>query len=183
MISILGVDPGMQRFGWSHVTLEDGVISLGLCGLIESPRDTAIAYNDYLDEGIAQIAEQFPVVLSLVQPHVIYAEYVPPGRLGSRSELVVAAVSAAKTIAFQWGIEWRGIAASSWKKIAIDDSTATKARIRNQMLDSFPSLADRHQQQKEEQKAKGEKVIGIPQDVFDSLGIGIAGCKLYDHTD
>lgn len=177
MITILGVDPGAQNFGWAAVTLEDSVISLGLCGLIQTPRSEYPGYNDYLDAMVAQVSEQFPVILSLVQPQMIYSEYVPPGRLGSRSELVTAASSVAKTIAFQWGVEWHGIAASSWKKIVLDDSTATKARIRNHMLDCFPSLASRHKQQKEEQKAKGEKAIGVPQDVFDALGVAIAGCK------
>jgi Holliday junction resolvasome RuvABC endonuclease subunit len=179
MLTVLGVDPGATNFGWAQITLEDNVVSLGLCGLIQTPREDT-PYNVYLNDIVAQITEQFPVILSLVQPQVIYSEYVPPGRLGSRSELVTAASSVAKTIAFQWGIEWHGIAASSWKKIVLDDSTATKARIRNHMLDCFPSLADRHKQQKEEQKSKGEKAIGVPQDVFDALGVAIAGCKQYE---
>lgn len=180
MVSILGVDPGAMNFGWASISLEANEISLGLCGLIQTPRSEYPGYNDYLDACVAQISEQFPVILSLVQPDLIYSEFVPPGRLGSRSELVTAASSVAKTIAFQWGVEWHGIAASSWKKIVLDDSTATKARIRNHMLDCFPSLAQRHKQQKEEQKAEGEKAVGIPQDVFDSLGVAIAGCKLYN---
>jgi Holliday junction resolvasome RuvABC endonuclease subunit len=180
MVSILGVDPGAQNFGWAAVSLEDKELSLGLCGLIQTPRSEYPGYNDFLDACVAQITEQFPVILSLVQPDLIYSEYVPPGRLGSRSELVTAASSVAKTIAFQWGIEWHGIAASTWKKTVLDDSTATKARIRNHMLDCFPSLADKHALQKAQQKAEGEKATGIPQDVFDSLGIAIAGCKLYD---
>lgn len=180
MVSILGIDPGLARFGWSGINLEEGEVSLGLCGLISHPRDTAVPFNEYMDTGIAQIADQFPVLLSLVQPHVIYAEYVPPGRLGSRSELVVAAITTAKTIAYQWGIEWHGIASSSWKKLLVDDASATKARVRNHLLESFPSLQEKHASQKEEQKKLGETVTGIPQDVFDSIGIGIAGSILYD---
>lgn len=179
MVSVLGIDPGMTNFGWGSVVIEDDEIRLGLCGLIAHPRDTAAPYNEYLDEGIAQICEQFPVLLSLVQPTFIIAEYVPPGKLGSRSELVVAAATAAKVLAFQWGIPWYGIGANSWKKSVLDDSAATKARIRNAMIDSFPSLGERHAAQKSEQKDRQEKAVGIPQDVFDSIAIAIAGAKLY----
>lgn len=179
MVSVLGIDPGMTNFGWGSVVVENEEIKLGLCGLISHPRDSAAPYNEYLDAGIAQICEQFPVLLSLVQPEYIVAEFVPPGRLGSRSELVVAAATAAKVIAFQWGIEWRGIGSNSWKKSVIGDATATKARIRNTMIDVFPSLGERHAAQKAEQKSDGEKVVGIPQDVFDSIAIAIAGAKLY----
>lgn len=179
MVSVLGIDPGMTNFGWGSVKVDDEEISLGLCGMISHPRDDATPYNEYLDAGIAQVCEQFPVILSLVQPDFIVAEYVPPGKLGSRSELVVAAATAAKVIAFQWGIEWIGMGASSWKKNVIGDSTATKATIRNSMINAFPSLGERHASQKKEQKSKGEKVVGIPQDVFDAVAISIAGARLY----
>jgi Holliday junction resolvasome RuvABC endonuclease subunit len=176
---ILGIDPGMTRLGYGSVTVEGNEIELGLSGMISHPRDTAALYNEYLNQGIAQIVEQFPVLLSIVQPTFIAAELVPAGRLGSRSELVVAAATAAKVIAFQWGIEWHDVAANTVKKTVAQDGNATKAKIRNAVMDAFPVLAERHKTAKEEQKQAGEKAVGIPQDVFDGIAIAIAGARIF----
>lgn len=177
-ISVLGIDPGMVRFGWGSVLLDaDDKVELGLSGMIAHPRDTNAPFNEYLDEGIAQIAEQFPVILSIVQPTFIVAEQVPTGRLGSRSELVVAAITAAKVVAYQWGIPWHNMGANTIKKSIADDGTATKARVRNAVIELFPVLGERHKAAKVEQKAQGDKMDGIPQDVFDGIATAIAGAK------
>lgn len=179
-ITILGIDPGMVRFGWGSVVLDaEHQIELGLCGMIAHPRDTNAPFNEYLDEGIAQITDQFPVILSILQPTFIAAETVPTGRLGSRSELVVAAITTAKVIAHQWGIPWHNMGANTVKKLITDDGNATKARIRNAIIETFPVLGEKHKAAKVEQKKQGEKMDGIPQDVFDSVAIAIAGAKKY----
>jgi crossover junction endodeoxyribonuclease RuvC len=175
---VLGIDPGLIRLGWGSVSVEEDELSLGLCGLIAHPRDTEAPFNQYLNEGILQITEQFPVVLACVQPDYIYAELVPAGRLGSRSELVVAAVTACKVIAFQWGIDWHDIAANTVKKVVTGDGVATKARVRNAVLDVFPAIVANHKKAKAEQKAAGDtRPEGIAQDVFDAIAISIAGVK------
>lgn len=181
-LSILGLDPGMQKFGYGSVTLIGDEIELGLSGMIAHPRDTNVPFNEYLDEGIAQIADQFPVMLSIVKPTFIVAETVPTGRLGSRSELVVAAITSAKVIAHQWGIPWHNMGANTIKKLIAGDGNATKAGVRNAVIDFFPILGERHKTAKKEQKSEGEKPEGIPQDVFDGIAIAISGAKVYGKT-
>lgn len=178
-LTILGIDPGMQKFGYGSVTLIEDEIELGLSGMIAHPRDTNAPFNEYLDEGIAQIADQFPVMLSIIQPSFIVAEIVPAGRLGSRSELVVAAITSAKVIAHQWGIPWHNIGANTVKKLIAGDGNATKAGVRNAVIDFFPILGERHKAAKKEQKTEGGKPEGIPQDVFDGIAIAIAGAKVH----
>jgi Holliday junction resolvasome RuvABC endonuclease subunit len=179
MNNILGIDPGLTRLGWGAVGVNGEELTLGLSGLIAHPRDTDLPYNKYLNDGILQITEKFPVILSVVQPISIYAEIVPPGRLGSRSELVVAAITTCKVIAFQWGIVWNDVGANTVKKIITDDGTATKARVRNAVIDAFPSIGAAHKKAKLEQKEQGEKrPEGIPQDVFDGIAIAMAGATI-----
>lgn len=176
---VLGIDPGLVRLGWGSVTVQDDEISLGLCGLISHPREDTL-FNEYLNEGIQQITEKFPVILSYVSPDVIYSETVPAGRLGSRSELVVAAVTACKVIAFQWGIEWRDIAANSVKVEVAEHGKATKAQVRNAILSAFPEIQANHKKAKQEQKEQGDKrPVGLPQDVFDGIAVAVAGAKRY----
>lgn len=183
MIIVLGIDPGMARFGWSSVTKDGNKIELGLTGLIAHPRDDASAFNDYLNEGIAQISEQFPVLLSIVQPNLIVSETVPAGKLGSRSELVVAAITTAKTIAFQWGVEWKDIGANTVKKIVCENGNATKAQIKNAVMSEFPLLAQRHKKIKQEQREAKEKASGFPQDIFDAVAIAYAGVQIFGEAD
>jgi Holliday junction resolvasome RuvABC endonuclease subunit len=179
MVNVLGIDPGMTNLGWSSVIYENEVLSLGLSGLIANPRDTAVLFNEYLNHGIEQITEKFPVILSLVTPSFIAAETVPSGRLGSRTELVVAAITSCKVIAFQWGIPWYDIAANTVKKTVTGDGTATKARVRNAVIERFPEIGINHAAIKKDQKEAGEKPIGIIQDVFDAVGIAITGWEKY----
>lgn len=177
---ILGIDPGLIRLGWGSVEVKGEELSLGLSGLIAHPRDTDAPFNQYLNEGILQITEKFPVILSCVRPDVIYAETVPAGRLGSRSELVVAAATACKVIAFQWGIEWKDVAANTVKKIVAEDGKATKAQVRNAVLEAFPPIKIAHKRAKEDQKAEGVKrPEGIAQDVFDGIAVAISGARLW----
>lgn len=179
MFTVLGLDPGMARLGWGSVTIDGENMELGLCGMIAHPRDSADPYNKYLNKGIAQIVEEFPTLLALVRPNFIAAETVPAGRLGSRSELVVAAITSAKVIAFQFGLSWFDVAANTAKKELTGDGTASKAVVRNTIMGIFPVLAERHASEKQSQKALGEKVIGVPQDTFDGLLLAITGAKLH----
>src|SRR5688500_3339083 len=114
---VLGVDPGLTRLGWGSVSVSNDELSLGPCGLIAHPRDTDAPFNKYLDEGLAQLADKFPVLLSVIQPDFIAFETVPTGKLGSRSELVMSAASACKVMAHQWGIPWYNLGANTVKKI------------------------------------------------------------------
>lgn len=179
MVNVLGIDPGMTNLGWGSVIDNGEELSLGLSGLIAHPRDTAATYNEYLNAGIEQITEKFPVILSLVQPTYITSEFVPAGKLGSRSETTVASITCCKVIAFQWGVPWYDIGANTVKKILTDDATATKARIRNAVIEYFPPIGENHAAAKKEQKAAGEKMTGIAQDVFDAIAIAIAGIDKY----
>jgi Holliday junction resolvasome RuvABC endonuclease subunit len=180
---ILGIDPGMLRLGVSAIKLlEDNEIELITYGMISNPRDSGTPYNQYLNAGIAQITNDFPRLLDVTKPQLIASETVPVGRLGMNTELVVGAITACKVIAFQFGIDWVDIGANTVKKEVTGDGKANKTLIRNTILGSFPTIETRHKLLKKEQKAAGEKMVGLPQDVFDSVAVAVAASKVHGTT-
>lgn len=173
----------MQRLGFGAIeTIEDG-ISLLAHGLIAHPRDPNVSYNAHLNSGIEQIVQDLPRVIDMTRPDLICAETVPPGRLGSNTELVVAAITTCKVVAFQFGIGWHDIGANSVKKIVAGDGAASKVKIRNSVFNLFPTIEERHKLLKLEQKEAGEKATGLPADVFDAVAIALAGASLYDNSN
>jgi Holliday junction resolvasome RuvABC endonuclease subunit len=180
---ILGIDGGMTRLGIGAVEIVDGKLSLITHGVIRNPRDPERTFNHHLNTGIAQIANDFPRVLDLARPDLILSEYIPAGKLGSNDALVIAAVTTCKVIAHQWGIEWRDIAANSAKKQLTGDHKATKTLVRNTVFELFPLVEARHMAVKAEQKERGEKADGIPQDTFDAIGIAVVGASLYGNSN
>jgi len=167
---VLGLDPGLIRLGIGALEYKDDGITLVTYGLISNPRGSE-SYNEFLTAGIHQICGDFPRLLDLVQPHKIVAETVPPGRLGSNSDSVMAAITVCKVIAYQFGIPWNNIAASTVKKSVTGDSQASKAVIKNAVLGKFETIKARHAELKKEQKIEGVKASGLPQDVFDAVAI------------
>jgi Holliday junction resolvasome RuvABC endonuclease subunit len=172
----------MARLGIGAVEIKAGRVSLVTHGVIRNPRDPELTFNHYLNTGIAQISNDFPRILDLVKPDLILSEYIPAGKLGSNDALVIAAVTTCKVIAHQWGIEWRDIAANSAKKQLTGNHKATKTLVRNTVFELFPLVEARHMAVKAEQKERGEKADGIPQDTFDAIGIAVVGAKLYGNN-
>lgn len=173
----LGIDGGFTRLGLGVVDLDGTKISLVTHGLIYNPRESQMAFNDHLNAGILRITTDFPRFLDLTRPDVIYGETIPAGRLGSNDSLVIAAVTTCKVIAFQFGIEWHDIAASTVKKELTGDGRATKTVVRDTVFGLFPVVEERHALLKQEQKDHGEKPTGLPQDVFDGIAIATVGAK------
>ncbi len=174
---ILGLDPGMTRLGVSAVTIYNGEPVLLTYGMIENPRDPNDTFNQHLNKGIHQIIADLPKLFDVISPTAICAEIVPVGRLGSNTELVVAAITTAKVLAYQFGIPWYDYGANTVKKQVTGDGRATKVKVRNSTMALFPQLNERHNQLKKQQKAAGEKVEGLPADVFDSVAIAVTGAK------
>jgi Holliday junction resolvasome RuvABC endonuclease subunit len=182
-VNILGIDPGMQKLGYSGVKNSDSQLTLGKYGMIFTPFVDQKWY-DFLSEGIEQIAVAFPKILQLTEPEMIVAEKQPTGKLGSNSELVIASVAVCKTIAFQWGIDWHDVAANTWHSRFLGSGVkATKAKVRNRVFAQFPELAGQHKLLKAEQKADGQKVEGFPADVTDAIAIAIVGHGIYESID
>lgn len=181
-LKILGIDPGMQNLGLGLIELDEDEIRLVNYGLIYHPRIEE-KFNDHLDAGINQLAVDFPKYLHLYQPAIIISEYVPAGKLGSNDSLVTAAITTCKVIAFQFGIDWYSIAASTVKKGLTGDHKASKAKVRNAIIDVFPEMGESHAQEKKEQKQSGLKMTGLPQDIFDAVAIAsIGGAKWLEES-
>lgn len=179
MIKVLGIDPGMIRLGFALVEKHEEDINIGPYALIAHPRDEKENYNPWINRGINQIVNEFPVLLSLTQPDIIVAETIPVGKLGSNSESAVAAITSCKVIAFQWGLPWRDIAARTVKKHFVGDGDATKARVRNKALAMYPSLQEKHNALKEQSREAGEKPLkGLEQDIFDAVAIASVGATM-----
>lgn len=177
---ILGIDPGMIRLGYAAINTDP--LALSKFGMIHTPR-TDQTFNVFLNEGIEHITNEFPRVLMFTEPDSIYAETVPPGRLGSNSELVMSAITVCKVIAFQFGIPWTNVAESTWKSKVVGTKDSSKAKTRNAVFARFPELEPQHKALKLEQKAEGEKVEGFPPDITDAIGVAIAGTMVYDSNE
>ena len=183
-MKVLSIDPGNQRMGLASLNQDkDGVIHLGPCSLILNPKDESIPFNKYLNRGIAQICELFPLMLHKVQPDFITSETVPVGRLGSNTELVVASITVCKVIAWQWGVDWYDIDANTVKKQVTDDGRATKSKVKHAVIKQFPSVLKQNDEYKEQQKKEGLKPEGFPQDLYDAIAIGWAGLIKYGNQE
>lgn len=179
MIRILGFDPGMTNLGFGAVREEDEQLFLVSYGLISNPRNPDQSFNAYINSGIAQITADLPRLLDITKPDLICSELVPPGRLGSNTELVVAAITTCKVIANQFGIEWKDIAANTVKKEVTGNDKATKTVVRNAVIAQFPQMGDRHKEIKADEKLAGLKPIGLLQDVFDGVAVAMAGINKF----
>jgi len=169
---VLGLDPGMERLGFGLIDTDP--FELTNMGVIPHPKDSLLSYNEWLNKGISHITEQFPRLLMIYDPQEIAAEIVPVGKLGSRSESTVAAITVCKTLAFAYGISWTDYGANTVKDVVADDGKATKAQVRNAILKLFPEWQERHKDEKQRQKRDGMKrPPGIPQDAFDGGAIAL----------
>lgn len=178
-MKIAGIDPGMARLGLGAVQVTGDEIELLTAGMIVHSRSLGSTFNQHLAEGIHQITDDLPRFIGMIEPDAIAMELVPVGRLGSNDALVIAAAVTCRVVAHQFGIPIIDVAASTVKKELTGDGAATKAKVRNVILDSFDNLAEKHAATKREQKASGEKPEGLAQDVFDSIAIAIVGAKIY----
>ena len=177
---VLGLDPGMTRLGFGAIETHGDKTTFLFHGMICHPREADIPYNQHLDEGIRLFTTDFPRVLGMVEPDIICSETVPVGRLGSNTELVVAAITVCKVIAYQWDIPWYNLGANTIKQSVTGDGLANKTKVRNVVLAEFPTVADRHKKLKQDQKSQGEKrPQGLPQDVFDALAVAMTGAKVH----
>src|SRR6266542_4338454 len=118
---IVGIDPGLARLGLGALNITGDDISLFTYGMISHPQDPAVPWNEHLNAGIYQIATDMPRFFDATKPNLVVAELVPPGKLGMNTELVIAAITTVKIIAYQFGIPWQGMAANTIKKRTTGD--------------------------------------------------------------
>jgi crossover junction endodeoxyribonuclease RuvC len=172
-MQILGLDPGLQNLGFGILQVES--FTLSTMGIIPNPKDHTLTYNENLNKAIENIAVQFQRILMLYDPQQIAAEIVPVGKLGSRSETTVASITVCKTLAFTYGIPWTDYGANTIKKTLTEDGTASKAKVRNAILELFPDWKAKHKAAKDKQRQEEsiKRPPGIPQDAFDGAAIAV----------
>jgi len=176
-MKVLALDPGFAKMGYAEAYIdENNSITLGLAGTIENVREDE-TFNEYLNVGIKNIVDRFSYLLSLTSPDIIVAELVPVGRLGSRSELVVAGITACKVVAYQAELPWTDVAANSYKKTITGNGNATKGEIKRKMYEIFPHLKELDKQERATQKEAGDKVTGFPADLYDAVALGVWGLE------
>lgn len=172
-MKVLGLDPGFERLGFGVVHNEPK-LTLETLGIIPTEWDHTRSWNENLNSGIENIADQFPRLLMIYDPKEIAAEIVPTGKLGSKTELVISSITVCKVIAYLYGIPWKDYGANTVKKTVASEGNATKAQVRNAILELFPELKTKHQAEKAKQKKDGMKrPPGIPQDAFDGAAIAV----------
>ena len=178
-MKVLGFDPGMKRMGISVIERNElGNIELIDFGYFSNERNPKDPYNKFLNEAIQSLADAMPKIIYDYAPNIIVSETVPVGRLGNNTELVVAAITVVKVIAYQFGIPWIDMGANKIKLLSTDNGTASKAQVKNAVFNLFPQVKEEHKKERERQKAEGiapSKATGIPQDVFDGIAVALAG--------
>jgi crossover junction endodeoxyribonuclease RuvC len=170
---ILGLDPGLEHLGFGVV--DTNPFGLTQMGIVPNPKDPLLLYNENLNKAIENIAVQFQRIIMLYDPNEIAAEIVPVGKLGSRSETTVASITVCKTLAFTYGIPWTDYGANTIKNTVTGDGYASKAKIRNAILQLFPDWTAKHKAEKDKQRREEgmKRPPGIPQDAFDGSAIAL----------
>lgn len=180
MSIILGIDPGNKRMGVAILNLKkDGIVSLNHAEVLFHENENNLKFNQYLNEGIYQLCDRFPLLLHTHRPDFIISEIIPVGRLGANTELNVAAITVCKTISWQWGLDWFDIAANTVKKIVTTDGRASKAKVKHEVVARFPHLETMNDELKKQQKLEGLSATGLAQDLYDAVAIAVAGAELH----
>jgi len=165
-LRVLGLDPGFERLGFGVVAEEP--LELPTMGVISYEIDPLLTFNQNLNAAISNICDSFPRIIQVYTPNEVAAEIVPSGKLGSKSELVVASITVCKVICYQWGIPWTDYGANTIKDTLTGDGLATKAQVRNAILDLYPEWQTKFKEAKQAERRQGVKrPVGIPQDAFD----------------
>lgn len=168
---ILSIDPGAKRLGYAVIDFHpDGELQLIESG-IDGLNQGNLSYSAYRWKLIEYWLGNFPKVLAKWTPDLIVSEVLP--FVGSNSLAItqrihgLTALCVCQAIALQKEYEWKEIAANTIKKIVADKGTASKAKVRDAVIETFPELKER----------KG--ALTRYADEADAIAVGLAGIIKY----
>lgn len=158
---VFALDPGALRMGWAVVETGPKYIK---SGIIERPRPEDEAYQDYRMRLIIFWAFQMDSFLKVYSPDLIVNEIIPTRGFNdaSQSLLAASALTSAQAIASYRGYKCSQIGATTVKAKVGGSNKATKAKVRNGVLDLLPELLPR--------KKDWTKVF----DESDAIAVGLA---------
>lgn len=150
---ILAFDPGAKRCGWSVLEEAESkpaflYIDSGIAGIVRGKKE---AYQEYRLRLVNYWVIKTETLLTRYEPDHIIAEIVPAVGGGNfvvatQSQLALCVVTTIQAVAVWEGIEFSQVAAGKVKRNIGGVKDASKAKIRNQVLDIFPGLADRRKE-------------------------------------
>ena len=165
----------MVRLGFAFVKEEGGVFTLVDSGVAANERAKDEPYQAFKQRIIRYWIEEFPAYISFLSEEgfggeiFVASETVPAATSGgnfiaaTQSELVKAAIVACQVIAYQHGVEWQELGATTIKKAVAGNGKATKIKVANANMNVFPELKE------QERDLKDNRI-----DESDAIAVGLA---------
>jgi hypothetical protein len=150
-INIIGIDPGAKRCGYSVIQFElkddDTIVNpvyvcSGIFGLSRDDEKKE-TYSEYKARLIENATKVFQDLYDKHEPDLVIFEFLPVSNVGAAAGqrlLAFAIATVGQTLAELNGIYWLEMSASSVKKELTDSGVATKAKVKNAVLEIFPDL-------------------------------------------
>lgn len=152
MVRVLAIDPGAVRLGWSVVNQpQDGPLEVVDSGILGLERGRNGAKNEefqvYKLRLIDYFVQKVPVLLRKYLPTTLVNEIQPAVGGGNfiaatQSELAKTALTVFQTFALAGAIRVEQLGSTTIKKRVANDGRATKAKIRNAVVEYFPDLGE-----------------------------------------
>lgn len=150
---IIGIDPGAKRCGYSLIEFSlDGenfvdpkYVASGIFGL-DRDEQSDETYSAYKIRLIKNTAIVFQDKLEELDPDLVVFEFLPVANVGAASGqrlLAFAVATCCQLLAELNGIPWTEMSAVSVKKEITGAGKATKAQVKNAVMEVFPDLKEK----------------------------------------
>jgi Holliday junction resolvasome RuvABC endonuclease subunit len=174
---LLAIDPGAERCGWAIMSKPEGKPILVNSGILGVHRNDGEPFQDYKLRLTEYWATKIPGLFYKYQPLVTVNEIVPAvggGNfiLATQSELAKTVVTIMQAFAYSRAMTVRQIAASTIKKKLTGNKDATKAKVRNAVIEQLPDLKDELRKE-----TTGDKPVW---DRSDAIGTGLVYLSMVD---
>jgi Holliday junction resolvasome RuvABC endonuclease subunit len=146
MTSVLAIDPGAQRAGWSVLEQRnEGNPTHVASGVVHFPRLPKQKFQEYRMALTEHWVEEGFDLMEEYKPDVLVSEIVPPLGANNGTQLYLANVQIAvlHAIAISYGVKVVQVSARSVQaKIALrkQDVKVTKPQVRQGVLERFPEI-------------------------------------------
>lgn len=139
---LMAIDPGAKRMGWAVINKEKGETHLVDSGIIGIDRKSNESYQKYKLKVIEYYNVKAKELLAWHRPDVLIAEIVPIQGFHNAAQSLLAATAATvfMSVAVNFNIEIKQVAAISVKKKITGNRSATKVAIRNKVIELYPKL-------------------------------------------
>lgn len=123
MITILGIDPGLQRTGWGIIVSNQNQLSFKACGIITSSADDNLANRlKALHDGLQKVVLQYKPAESAVEETFVNVNGASTLKLGQARGAILLALSLADLPVYEYS-------ANMIKKSVVGSGHADKNQV------------------------------------------------------